>query len=226
MSAFYSIASLILAVFPFYSCSSTGYYNCENGVYDSLYRLTEECRVSTYTPHLRTLRKSQKQVSGQDVASMMEVYCRTVNATTTCAESMVTFLPCLREELESFRAMNRRSNWYCDGDNVRDVIKDIYSSLPLEDLNYRANECYREAPTKTYACLKRYLNVSKPPKDKRESMKKILSSFRCTYRRLIRKCGRSSALMVTTLEYDWLILPPALGINVSDTLLTVARLQA
>ncbi|CAG5115794.1 unnamed protein product [Candidula unifasciata] len=223
MTPLYLTSYLVLAVFVFYSSAS--YYNCENGVYDTLYHLTEECRQASYTPYLRELRKKQKQVSGQDIANMLEGYCRVANDTTICVEDYVSKLPCLTQEMEPFRVMNRRSNWYCNEDKVKDVIKDIYNNLPEEALNYRTNQCYKEAPITAYPCIKRYLNVKKPPKDKRETMKKILSSFRCTYRKLLRKCSRSTALMLTTLEYDWLLIPPALGINVSDTLLTVARIK-
>lgn len=143
---------------------------------------------------------------------------------TICVESHIRILPCLRDEMETFRSMNQRSNWYCEESDVKEIFKDMYYNISMESLNYRENECYREAPVRAYPCMRRYLDVNQN-RDRKETMKRILSSVRCTFRKLQRKCGRDSALLLTTLEYDWVIIPPALGINVSDTLITIANIK-
>uniref|UniRef100_A0A0B6XZB7 DUF19 domain-containing protein n=1 Tax=Arion vulgaris TaxID=1028688 RepID=A0A0B6XZB7_9EUPU len=207
-------------------CTSASLYNCENGMYDTLSNVMELCRSSSYSPSLRDLRKKQSHVSGKDVADMLQDYCSVATEVTTCAEGFITDLPCLREELENFHTMNRRSNWFCEHNNTaKAIVTNIYENLPEENLNYKLNQCYKEAPSAAYPCIRRYLNVANPPKDKRETMKRTLSSFRCTFRKLYRKCGRERAILLTTLEYDWLIIPPAFGINVSDALITVANIK-
>jgi hypothetical protein len=205
-------------------CSSAKhkYLNCENGVYDTLHQVTEDCRRSSYAPYLRELRKKQNHVSGKDIADLLQNYCTVANQVAACVEANIDFLPCLSQELETYRKYNRRSDWFCHNNTAREAITDIFNELPMENLNYRTNACYRDVPLHAYPCIRRQLREHT---DRKETIKRILLSMRCTFRKLYPKCSRNTALLLTTVEYDWLLIPPALGFNVSETIITLAKMK-
>ncbi|CAG5115793.1 unnamed protein product [Candidula unifasciata] len=223
MSTLCLIVLLSLAVRDGYCKSSDG-YRCENGVFETLNLVSEDCRAA-HVPYLRDVRKTRKHISGLDVVQIFQKYCNGVKSATDCTERFVNFLPCLKTQLESYRNMNRMSNWFCNDNGVKDVIENMYSSLPTERLDYKKNECYRIAASKQYSCIKKFLNVGAPPNDKQNIMRQTLQSLPCLFKELRSKCSQGTSLLLATLQYDSLIIPPALGINVSEILLTVANLR-
>ncbi|CAL1548298.1 unnamed protein product [Lymnaea stagnalis] len=207
-------------------CSYSSYhYNCEKGVYETLYRITEACRETSYAPNLKTFRKNEQRISGQTIVEMFENYCGVAEKIHKCGQDMVDFIPCLVGQQENYDTMVARSHWFCDGVGVREGIKSTFANLSTEELDYRLNACYREAPGKTYHCVRRSLGVAGKRPERKESMKRILASFRCSFRKLSRDCPRDTAFLLTTMEYDWLIIPPALGFNISDVLFTASNIK-
>ncbi|XP_035826583.1 uncharacterized protein LOC118477943 [Aplysia californica] len=109
------------------------------------------------------------------------------------------------------------SNWMCKTE-VKEQIKQKLSAIPRIEVNPRA-QCYRQAARKSYTCVKRY--VDHRHLEPSQKAKTVMASLPCTYDGLKDICPQGEALFYTILNYDWLVLPPALGVNVSDTLLRI-----
>ncbi|XP_059176396.1 uncharacterized protein LOC131956059 [Physella acuta] len=204
--------------------STSGVYNCANGVYETMVKVTDDCRTGKYSPELKTFHKHEKRISGPVIANLLQGYCYVSQEVAGCAMDMVQSLPCLAAERDNYTLMVRRSDWMCDGLQLRDSVRQVFQHLPAQVMDYRSNTCYRSAPNKAYTCMRRYLEPARNP-DRREKTRRTLNSFRCTYRKLAKECRPEAAFLFATLEYDWLIVPPALGFNISDVLLTAANIK-
>nr|KAI8740797.1 hypothetical protein BgiMline_023887 [Biomphalaria glabrata] len=213
------------AVFFMTSVSySISYFNCEKGIYESMSNIVQECQKTSYAPNLRTFRKTNVQISGPALAEMMEKYCLLSDKIFRCGKAMVEFIPCLSHHGVSYETMVNKSHWFCSGLELKNDIRDIFKGLPLETLDYKSNVCYRSAPAKTYECLRRYLDTVSRHTGLRETTRRILASLRCSFRTMMKVCSRDTSLVLVLLEYDWLIIPPALGFNISDILITLSQL--
>ncbi|GFN96009.1 hypothetical protein PoB_002251500 [Plakobranchus ocellatus] len=110
--------------------------------------------------------------------------------------------------------------------NILPSIRQIFESLPVVHLDYRENPCYAAAAKYAYHCYRRNSRgVYLSNRDMAHDLKRLVFSMRCTYQQLARKCNKKRAFLLTILEYDWLIVPPPLDINIGYSILRTWRMK-
>ncbi|GFR96079.1 hypothetical protein ElyMa_006289000 [Elysia marginata] len=77
------------------------------------------------------------------------------------------------------------------------------------------NPCYYQAPKKAYTCFRRYgRRLEHGSTGLAYLLKRKASSMRCTFRSLARICPKERAFLLTVMEFDWMIVPPPLDVNI------------
>lgn len=130
----------------------------------------------------------------------------------------------LMEGVGAVSSRTHRAQADPDQNRIEPRLLNIFKKLPLVHLDYRTNPCYYQAPKSVYSCYRR--NTMRPRKKTSAlalRLKRKASSMRCTFRSLARMCPRKQAFLITVMEYDWMVVPPPLDVNIGYFLLRAWR---
>ncbi|RUS78129.1 hypothetical protein EGW08_014102 [Elysia chlorotica] len=149
------------------------------------------------------------------------------NSTGTTEQPFMNVAPTgLMEGIGAISLRTKKAKFDPGQYSVSPVILKILQSLPLEHLDYSQNPCYYQAPIKAYRCYRRYSrHVGRNSSDFAYMLKRKASSLRCTFRSMARICPKKRAFLLTIMEFDWMIVPPALDINVGNLLYRAWRMK-
>ncbi|KAK3713266.1 hypothetical protein RRG08_043848 [Elysia crispata] len=117
-------------------------------------------------------------------------------------------------------SLRAKSETFDPGQNrIVPRLSKILKRLPLEHLDYSQNLCYYKAPLKAYRCYRRYSrHLGQTSNDLAYRIKRKASSLRCTFRSMAKVCSKNRAFLLTIMEYDWMIVPPPLDVNIGYVL--------
>lgn len=205
-----------------YCSSSSSYIPLSNYTFSSIYLSRIRRKKNTLYYHfLPSPHSSLNNINNIIFIAQFILYSTAVITSEGCDKSVI----------DDFRQKLGTSEYFCDAnDDLRPFISNLFSKLPSAPLFRSSDSCMDDIKLFAEQCRQKLVQeLNKPDSSgkhvKPEDMvRAILENMPCVVDSLdVNKCPKPQSRLSTVFYYGWSILPPQLGVNVSNILLQLAN---